>query len=310
MLSLTLRQIEYAVAVGTHGGMSAAASALHVSQPALSVALAQLEAHLGQPLFLRRPGGRLMPTGFGQHWLTKAEEALQTLSTLADPTRLAGQTLRLAVFKDLAASCLGPLLAAVAQDASGLQVIPSLMEFEDLATALRQGRADLALTWDLGLEADIHRLTLARIPPHAVLAADHPLAKATAISLRDLSDQPLILTDQGLSVSHMRALFARAGLVPRIAQRAASLDLMRSLAANGLGVGLSYTNPAARLSQDGKPLVTRPVTDAGAEAIVLARLSVSPETPGAQMIARLLPDLIAPPAFPDRLPACDSPQSR
>ncbi|WP_430464175.1 LysR family transcriptional regulator [Tabrizicola sp.] len=301
MLSLTLRQIEYAVAVGSHGGMSAAASALHVSQPALSVALAQLEGHLGQPLFLRRPGGRLVPTSFGQRWLAKAEEAVQVIATLADPTRLSGQTLRLAVFKDLAASCLGPLLAAVAKDAPLLNVVPSLLEFEELTTALRMGRADLALTWDLGLEADIARQTLARIPPHAVLAAEHPLAAHSALSLNDLADQPLILTDQGLSISHMRALFAKAGLMPRIAHRAASLDLMRSLAANGLGVGLSYTNPAARLSQDGRALVTRPLTDAGAEAIVLAKLTISPETPGTEMLARLLPGLIGPPAFPDRL---------
>lgn len=310
MLSLTLRQIEYAVAVGAEGGMSAAAATLHVSQPALSVALAQLEAHLGQPLFLRRPGGRLMPTGFGQRWLSMAEDALERLATLADPSRLAGQTLRLAVFKDLAASCLGPLLAAVAAQAPGLQLIPSLMEFEDLATALRQGRADLALTWDLGLEADIARQTLAHIPPHAVLAEGHPLAARASLGLNDLADQPLILTDQGLSVSHMRALFARAGLAPRIAQRAASLDLMRSLAANGLGVGLSYTNPAPRLSQDGKPLVTRPIVDADREAIVLARLAAAPDSPGVQVLALLLPGLIGPPAFPDSLPACDSPQSR
>ena len=310
MLSLTLRQIEYAVAVAAQGGMSAAAAALHVSQPALSVALAQLEAHLGQPLFLRRPGGRLMPTSFGQRWLAEAEEALQRLATLADPSRLAGQTLRLAVFKDLAASCLGPLLAAVAQKSPTLQLHPTLMEFEDLSIALRHGRADLALTWDLGLEADIARQTLARIPPHAVLAPDHPLATRATLTLSDLADQPLILTDQGLSISHMRALFARAGLAPRIAQRAATLDLMRSLAANGLGVGLSYTNPAARLSQDGRPLVTRPIADAGAEAIVLARLATTPPTPGAQVLATLLPGLIAAPAFPDRLLACDSPQSR
>jgi hypothetical protein len=66
-------------------------------------------------------------------------------------------------------------------------------------------------------------------------------------------------------------------------------------------VGLSYTNPAARLSQDGRALVTRPVSDAGAEAIVLARHAANPETPGTQVLARLLPGLIAPPAFPDRL---------
>lgn len=310
MLSLTLRQIEYAVAVARHGGMSAAATALHVSQPALSVALGQLEAHLDQALFLRRPGGRLRPTSFGQHWLAEAEEAMARLAMLADPSRLAGQTLRLAVFTDLAASCLGPLLAAVAHEVPGLHLRPALMAFEDLALALREGRADLALTWDLGLETDIARQTLARIPPHAVLAADHPLACRDSLSLTDLADQPLILTDQGLSVSHMRALFARAGLAPRIAQRAATLDLMRSLAANGLGVGLSYTNPAARLSQDGRALVTRPLRDAGTEAIVLARLAANPDTEGGQRLAALLPGLIRPPAFPDCLAACDSTQSR
>jgi len=311
MLSLTLRQIEYASAVACHGGMSAAAAALHVSQPALSVALAQLEAHLGQPLFLRRPGGRLMPTGFGLHWLAEAEECLQRLTRLADPARLAGQTLRLAVFADLAASCLGPILA---QTAAEIDLRPSLMGFEDLSQALMQGRADLALTWDLGLEAGITRQTLARIPPHAVLAADHPLAAHASLSLHDLTDQPLILTDQGLSVSHMRALFARAGLQPVIAHRAATLDLMRSLAANGLGVGLSYTNPAARLSQDGAALVTRPLHDAGAEAIVLAWAKGVALPPSFDRLAEILGALIAPPAFPDRLarhlPACDFAQSR
>ena len=298
MLSLTLRQIEYACGVATHGGMSAAAGALHVSQPALSVALAQLEAHLCQPLFLRRPGGRLMPTSFGQRWLAEAEEVLQRLTRLADPARLSGQTLRLAVFEDLAASCLGPLLARTADQ---IDLRPSLMGFEDLAQALTNGRADLALTWDLGLESGIDRQIIARIPPHAVLAETHPLARHATLSLQDLADQPLILTDQGQSISHMRALFVRAGVHPNLARRAATLDLMRSLAANGLGVGLSYTNPAARLSQDGKPLVTRPIHDAGSEAIVLAWAKGNPPSPAQDQLARALTDLIAAPAFPDRL---------
>ena len=300
MLSLTLRQIEYAVAVASHGGMSAAAGALHVSQPALSVALGQLEAHLGQPLFLRRPGGRLMPTSFGQRWLAEASETLERLRRLADPARLTGQTLRLAVFEDLAASCLGPLLAAVAAEMPGLHLHPLLLGFEDLAAALQAGRADLALTWDLGLETAIARRTIARIPPHVVLPADHPLAACPHLRLSEIADQPLILTDQGLSVSHMRGLFLRAGLQPHIARRAATLDLMRSLAANGLGLGLSYTNPAARLSQDGRPLVTRPLCDAGAEAIVLARPASTAESQTERDLAALLDRLIAPPAFADR----------
>lgn len=51
MLSFTLRQLEYATAVARNGGMTAAAQALNVSQPALSAALAQLETLLGKPLF-------------------------------------------------------------------------------------------------------------------------------------------------------------------------------------------------------------------------------------------------------------------
>lgn len=299
MLSLTLRQIEYAVAVAQHGGMSAAAAALHVSQPALSVALQQLEAQVGQSLFLRSPGGRLQPSPFGHRWLKQAETALRAMGQLAASGNLGEETLRLLVFEDLAASCLAPLMARVQRDCPGLRLEPRLMGFEDLLRALREGRADVALTWDLGLDRDMARTVLAQIPPHAVLAADHPLAANSDLRLGDLADQPLILTDQGLSIGHMRSLFARAGILPIIAHRAETLDLMRSYAANGLGVGLSYTNPAARLSHDGRPLVTRPLADAGTEALVLAHLAASPPSMAAQKLAALLPDVLGPPAFPD-----------
>ncbi|MEO6301022.1 MAG: LysR family transcriptional regulator, partial [Paracoccaceae bacterium] len=57
----------------------------------------------------------------------------------------------------------------------------------------------------------------------------------------------------------------------RIAHRCATLELMRSFAANGLGVGLSYSQPVPRQSLDGKGLVVLPLTDAGKEPLVLAR---------------------------------------
>ncbi len=79
-----------------------------------------------------------------------------------------------------------------------------------------------------------------------------------------------MLTDQGQSIDHMRALFSRAGIQPRIAHRCATLDLMRSFAANGLGIGLSYSQPAPRISADGLPFVVRPLTDAGTEPVILA----------------------------------------
>lgn len=291
MLSLTLRQLEYATAVARHGGMTAAAQALHVSQPALSVALAQLEALLQRPLFLRRAGGRLTPTAFGRGWLDLAEAQLTALTRLTDPNA-AAEDIRLAVFEDLAASCLAPILTYTAKLAPHLKITPQVMDFETLSDALHKGKTDLALTWDLGLQSDIARQTLAQIAPHAILSPDHPLTQHPNLSLRQLAQEPLILTNQGLSLGHMRGLFAQKGLALQIQHRTASMDLMRSYAANGLGIGLSYTNPAARLSPDGKPLVTRPIRDAGTEPLILAHLAQNPPSAAAQQLCLLIPQAL------------------
>ena len=288
MLSLTLRQLEYATAVARHGGMTAAAEALHVSQPALSVALARLESLLQRPLFLRRAGGRLTPTAFGRGWLDLAEAQLAALTRLTDPNA-AAEDIRLAVFEDIAPSCLAPILTYTAKLAPHLRISPQVMDFETLSDALRKGKVDLALTWDLGLQSDIARQTLARIAPHAILPTDHPLARNASLTLSQLATEPLILTDQGLSLGHMRGLFAQVGLTPQIRHRTASMDLMRSYAANGLGLGLSYTNPAARLSPDGKPLVTRTIRDAGTEPLILAHLAQNPPSAAAQQLSALIP---------------------
>lgn len=297
-LYLTLRQLDYAVAVARHGGVTAAAEALHVSQPALSVALRELEARLGRPLFLRRPGGRAVPTAFGRGWLAAAEAQLAAIARLAEPDRLDAPPLRLALFEDLAPVCLAPLIARAAA-LPGLTLETRVLGFGALDAALRRGEADLALTWDLGLGPGVLRQVLARVPPHAVLPPDHPLAALPALRLSDLADQPLILADQGPSLAHLRALFTRAGIAPQVAHRTATLELMRSHAANGLGVGLSYTNPAARVAPDGRPFVTRAIADAGAEPVILAQLDGNALPDAAAGLAPLLAALFTGPAFPD-----------
>lgn len=302
MLSLTLRQLEYAVAIGRQGGLTAAAEALHVSQPALSVALAQLEHHLGQPLFLRRPGGPMVPTGFGADWLAKAARHLASLSDLMTGPR---QTpLRLAVFEDLAPALLAPLLGHAARQGKALDARP--MGFAALAEALKSGAVDAAVSWALGLPPGLDLHPLVKIAPHAVLAADHPLASCDSLSLQDLSNQPLVLTDQDLSIAHLQVLFHNARAGCHIAYRVATLDLMRSFAANGLGIGISYTQPAPRISHDGKPLILRQITDAGTEAVVMARpksaANLTALTDVTADLTAYLTTLLTPAARPDPKP--------
>lgn len=289
MLSITLRQLEYAVAVTRTQSVTLAAESLHVSQPALSVALAQLEAHLGKALFLRRPGGPTLPTSFGRGFLERAEAILADLTRLTTGSESRPAPVTLGCFEDLAPLLLAPLLAQLAKAHPEITVTPRVGGFEDLAGDLARGRIDLVLTYDLGLGAGFTRTEIARLSPHAVLGVAHPLAEGAEISLADLATQPLILADQGLSLGHMRALFTRAGLVPQVAHRAASLETMRSFAANGLGIGISYTRPAPSQSYDGRPLVTRPITDAGlGEPVVLVRNAANPLSASAEALADLI----------------------
>jgi DNA-binding transcriptional LysR family regulator len=293
MIPATLRQIEYATATARFGGVTAAAEALNVSQPALSVALAQLEATLGQPLFLRRPGGRITPTAFGRGWLAEAQAQLDALGRL-----VAGETpaapVRLACFEDLAPTLLAPLLRKLAASAPDIAIEPAVLSFEAIAEGLRQGRIDLAITWDLGLDAACDKTVLMQVAPHAVTSAEHPLVRHAkrGLTLEALSEHPLILADQGLSLGHMRALFSARGLPFQIAHRTATLDLMRSFAANGLGVGISYTRPHGRRSHDGARLAAIPLVDAGTEPVVLARMSGNALHPPAARLADLLPGLL------------------
>ena len=280
MLYLTLRQYEYVTAVAHHGSLSAAAEAVHVSQPALSAALTRIEAHLGYPLFLRRRGAALSLTPQGRDFAQRARELLDQAARLENPDQSAGeaQNLTLGCFSDLAPFLLAPALKALRAALPGLTVTYRPAPFGALIDDLLRGETDLAITYDLGLDAGFHRVELDRIRPQALVAERHPLLAYSDVSLADLLPHPLILSQEGLSAQHMLALFKSKGMLPRVAHRAASLELLRSLAANGEGVGISYSLPPVETSYDRLPLCGLPIRDPEAvEPVVLVSHTAAPK---------------------------------
>ncbi len=298
MLSLTLRHYEYICAVARHGSLSAAAEAVNVSQPALSAALSRIEDHLGHPLFLRRRGAALAMTPQGRLFAEKAQVLLEQAALLEDPKAASSgqQRLLLVCFSDLAPFLLAPALKALRLAMPEVEISHQACGFKPLITALSEGEADLAITYDLGLDAGFSRAELQRLSPHALVPPDHPLAGFGGISLTELAEHPLVLSQEGLSVHHMLGLFKTHGLVPRIAHRADSLELLRSLAANGEGVGISYSLPPGGMSYDGKALSAVRVTDAGAEEpVILAAHADLPETSVAHQAHGVLKEVLSAP---------------
>ena len=223
-------------------------------------------------------------------FLEQAEEILARAARLEDPESFANQAIQhlyLGCFQDLAPTDLASVLRADRRAAPAIEIEPEVADFETLAGAMLKGRIDLALTYDLGLDGGFERRVLARVSPHAFLAEEDPLAKAASLSLADLAERPLILSDEGLSIHHMLSLFRSQGHRLRIAyNRVRSLETMRSLAANGEGAGLSYSVPPSRFAYDATPLATRAISDPAArEPIILARYGSMTPSPTLLAIA-------------------------
>ncbi len=277
MIPFTFRQLDYFVAVAEQGNVSEAARLRHVAQPAMSMAIAQLEAHIGEKLFHRRAGHGLSLTPAGRRLLDQARDLLALATRIsAGPGAFAGPLrgrLTLACFKDLAPYFVPRLIAGFRRDHP--EAVINLIEgdFTTVRDSLINGRAELAITYELGIEADIRRWAIAELPPYALLPTRHPLARQSKVSLAALAREPLILEDMPQSREYFMSLFWSHGHQPRIGQYTQTFEMQRGLVAHGCGVALSCTRPKVDRSYDGQAIACRPILEELApQRVILAHL--------------------------------------
>lgn len=271
MLSISLRQLEYALAIHRCGGVSAAAAALRVSQPALSTGLRQIETKLGKSLFQRRSGGPMMPTSFGREFLSRAQRVVDGASNLMRPDGVAAnEPVILWCFQDLAPLLLAPVLAELTARLPDIEIKHRVGGFQEIMSAHVQfSSADLAITYDLGLDRGFHRREILRLPLRAIVAANHAFARRGSATMAEIAAEPIVLAEEGLSKAHMLKVFSDSGLSLEVMHIAGTMETMRSFAANGLGVGLAYTRPLVEITYDGKPVRHVPISDASLEPVIL-----------------------------------------
>lgn len=283
MIPFTFRQLDYFIAIAEHGNVSEAARARHIAQPAMSMAIAQLEDVLGTKLFHRRPGHGLSLTPEG-HGVLVQSRALMVLAQQiaaggAADAPLEGH-LAIACFQDLAPYILPRLMAAFRKRHPAISLHLIETDFAGLREALQAGRVELAITYELGMETAMQRLVLAELPPYALLPANHPLARQAKVSLAALAQEPLILEDMAQSREYFMSLFWAQGLRPKISQYTQTFETQRGLVAHGHGVALSCTRPKGDRSYDGKSFICRPLREKTApQRVILAQLPDRPASP-------------------------------
>lgn len=259
---VSLRQLHYFVAAARAGSATRAAQTLHVSQPSISAAIRDLEAEFGKALFERRQARGLGLTAFGVSKLTEARDILNRLDHLTSNTEAESKpTLLLGYFSTVGPTCVPGILARLAHDLPDIHVDLCEYDLEALSKSLKNGIVDLAISYDIGLPNEIARDVLAEFAPHAVLPPCHPLAGQPEVSLFELAQLPFILIDLPLSRDFLMVPFWQQGLSPTIVLRTGSVEMVRGMVANGLGVSMLFTRPRHDLTHDGKPVVCLPISD-------------------------------------------------
>lgn len=257
-LRFTLRQLEYLVAVGDSGGIILASEKLHVSSPSISVAIGQLEDHLGLKLFVRHHARGLSPTQAGRQILAQARRILGEGEAL---NRLAGEisgnvrgNLTLGCLLTFAQVLVPRLRRGFEIDHPLVTVSQTELNQPEIFDRIRSGGLDVALTYDLDIPDDLTFVPLAKLPPYVLLPEHHALSHLQAISVDQLQEYPMILLDLPMSSDYFLSLFRAAGLKPNIAERTRDLAVVRSLVGNGYGYSIANLRPLNDRSPDGQQL--------------------------------------------------------
>ena len=238
----TLRQLGLLVAVADTKRFTLAAERAHISQPALSEQIAQLEHNLGTKLFERgRHGAALTP--LGEEIVSRARPILAQIQELEDVVRAAeknlGGLIRLGTLPTLGPYLLPGVIPKLHAAYPELRLYVRELRTVDLEARLRQGAFDVLLSTrpdDMdGLASELlfeERLLLG-------LASDHRLAKKKTIGIADLSAEKVLTLESGHYLSERaRGLAREAHAQLLIDYEGTSLDGLRQMVGLGMGVSL------------------------------------------------------------------------
>ena len=244
---MELRHLRYFVAVGEAQNMSRAALKLHISQPALSKQVRDLEDELGFSL-LERTAKSARLTDAGRVFLDEAravlqhaDEAMKKARTVAaaEPTELHVGYLSMPF-----AEILPKTLRAFQQAMSNVRVRLHEWSNKEILNGVREGRLQVGLIVRSPKASALHDLRYEELFHDRVcvaVAPQHPFARRRAIPIIEVAAEPLIgLTHQDYPEYHdyLSIIFSKVKQKPRVVQEYESMSGIISAIEAGTGVAI------------------------------------------------------------------------
>lgn len=241
MLNLTIRQLRSFVSAARHLSFARAAEELHLTAPAISMQIRDLETALGLPVF-ERNGRAIVLTTTGEYLLVYARRMLSTLKEAEDTLlRLRGvQAGRITIgMVGTAQYFLPRLLARFRLDFPGIDVRLTVGNRDQLGRQLRDRDIDLAVMGRPPRELDTRAEAFAANPLAVIAAAHHPLAERKAIPPARLDSEQFIVREAGSGTrAAMEAFFKEQRIAPPAIMEMTSNETIKQAVIANMGLTL------------------------------------------------------------------------
>jgi LysR family transcriptional regulator, benzoate and cis,cis-muconate-responsive activator of ben and cat genes len=244
---MELRHLRYFVAVAEAENVSHAALKLHVSQPALSRQIRDLEDELGF-LLLKRTAKSVSLTEAGRAFLAesrtvlqRAEDAVRTARAIATGSR--GE-LHLGYAPSPTARILPPTLRAFQATLPNVRVRLHDLSTEEMLAGLREGKLQIAFLVrpTLAMLRGFRFEELIRDPMRLAVPPNHPLARLRSIPLARAATEPWVaLSREDYPEYHesLAALFSKTKVKPRIVEEYEGAASLVSAVESGRGLAMA-----------------------------------------------------------------------
>lgn len=239
---VTLRQLQYLLAIQQSKNFVKAAKMCHVTQPTLSMQLQQLEENLNTRL-VERAQKKVMMTPAGVHVAEIAQKMLDQAAEIEEVCRrekalLEGEV-TLGVIPTVAPYFLPRILPNLQKQYPHLKLYLKEGQTEDLSEMLDAGEIDVAF---LALPVDEKFAEKVVFEEDFVVALpqDHPLTTKKELTIQDIQANDLMLLEEGHCLRDQALEICK--MMPHKSQnvdfRATSLETLKHMVANGLGITL------------------------------------------------------------------------
>ena len=233
-----------AVTLAESASLTEAASKLHMSLPAASIRLKNLEQRLGAQLFYRTSQG-MKTTAAGNRFVELASKLLAIEQEIdqhfASERSKRRNILRIAGNTTYVADILPSIIGRYQQRHPGIHIDLSCHRNLEILRDIERGEYELGFLTDIHIETNLKCFEFGDDRLELVVLADSPLCAAGPLKIADFRHEQMIcMADYGTMTSYLRKQYEAAGYELVIKSKVLDFRTMTDYIARGIGVGVMY----------------------------------------------------------------------